>query len=283
MTSNLDAVLDQIAAEAELETGTPPGLAASRYPQVSVSATYAFIITDYANGRLPWSPEQDKVIRQWYGRVGRTELARRVNEVLHRELKTNKFSRSPASIAIRARTIGVPAYTGDETEVCVAQAARELGLERHILDQAITRGELPSRRKGKQRYIKRRHLADWIVKFKGRQQAQIEILKAVAGEDLISKKEAMTLTGLSETHLTRYLKTGVVKAWKLPNLTPGGGRGEWLVQRQSAETLAAARREGRRRVRELWTDAYQTLQQQSNAEVKQLRRRNLVPENKDVH
>lgn len=274
MSLNLDVVLDQIAAEAELKTGTPPGLTASRYPQVSVSTNYAFITIDYPNGRLPWSPEQDHIIRQWYGRVSRTELARRVNEALHRELKTNKFSRSQASIAIRARVIGVPAYTGDETEVCVAQAAGELGLERHFLDQALTRGELPSWRKGKQRYIKRHYLANWAVKFKERQQTQAEILNALKGEDLISKKEAMALTGLSETHLTRYLKTGVVKAWKLPSLTPGGGRGEWLVQRQSAETLAAARQEGRRQVRELWTDAYQTLQQQNNAQVKQLNHNN---------
>lgn len=270
MNLTLDTMLDQIAAEAELNTGTPPGLTASRYPQVSVSTDYAFVVADYANGRLPWSPEQDNVIRQWYGRVGRTELTRRVNEALHQELKTGRISRSPASIAIRARMIGVPAYTGDETEVCVAQAAGELGLQRHFLDQAITRGELPSRRKGKQRYIKRRYLTNWAIKYKERQQAQTEILAAVKGEDLISKKEAMALTGLSETHLTRYLKTGVVKAWKLPNLTPGGGRGEWLVQRKSTETLAAARREGRRQVRKLWTDEYHTLQQQSNAEVQQL-------------
>jgi transposase len=272
---SLDALLDQVAAEAELKTGMPPGLVESKYPQVAaVSADYAFITTNHDTGRLPWSPAQDDVIRRWYGRVSRAEITRRVNEVLHRELKTDKISRSHASIACRAGAIGVQAYVGDDTEVSIKQAARELEIGYHVLQQALERGELTARRKGKQRYINRLALSNWFLRFRERQLAQAEILNAVEGEDIISKKEAMALTGLGETHITRYLKTGVIKAWKLPDLTPGGGRGEWLVQQQSAKILAAARQMGRRKLRVLFTDDYRVLQQQSNAVVEKLRRDN---------
>jgi len=272
--SSLDTFLDQIAAEAELETGVPPGVVERNYPQTAVAPHYGFIRTDYRSGRhLPWSLAQDNVIRQWFGRVSRAEMTRRVNGVLHRELKTDRISRSHASIACRARLIDVPAYRGDEDEVNVEQAARELAIEKHILWNALQRGEINTQRKGKMRYIKRRDLSHWAVQLRERQLAQAEILNAVEGEDIISKKEAMALTGLGETHITRYLKTGVIKAWKLPDLTPGGGRGEWLVQRQSAETLAAARRTGRRRrLQALFTEEYRALQQQNNALVEQLRR-----------
>ncbi len=269
---SLDMMLDQIAAQAELKGGVPPGLVESRYPQTVIPADFAFIVAPDTK-RLPWSPAQDEVIRQWFGRVSRAEMTRLVNEVLHRELKTDQISRSHASIACRAHMIGVPAYTGNEDEVNIEQAVRELEIEKHIIWNALERGEITAQRKGKMRYINRRDLANWAVELRERQIAQAEILNAMEGDDIISKKEAMALTGLAETHLTRYLRTGVIKAWKLPDLTPDGGRGEWLVQRRSAEALAAARRTGRRKpLRALFTQEYRELQQQSNALVEQLRR-----------
>ncbi len=64
-----------------------------------------------------------------------------------------------------------------------------------------------------------------------------EILNALDEVTTVSKREAMALTGLSETHLTRYLQAGVITAWKLPSLTGPHSRGEWLVLRQSAEAV----------------------------------------------
>jgi hypothetical protein len=271
---DLDSLLDRITAEAELAAGVPPGQVAAEYPAVSVSDDFAFVVRKRKRKRLPWSPAQDNIIRQWFGRVSRAELTRRVNEVLQRELMDDTIKRSPVAVALRAGAIGVPAYTGDEAEVCIAQAARELKISHSLLHQALQRGELAAQRTGKQRYINRRDLSIWFVAFRERQLAQAEILNALDGNELCSKQEAMKLTGLRETQMTRYLATGVITAWKIPDLTLKGERGEWQVERQSAEQMRTARKKGRRAVRELWTEAYHQLQQQSNAEVERLRQNN---------
>ncbi|MEM7342642.1 MAG: helix-turn-helix domain-containing protein [Chloroflexota bacterium] len=266
-SADLDKMLDQVVAEAALQTGTAPGQIARHYPDVSISTAYIRVVKDFSK-HLPWSSEQDAVIRQWFGRVRPAELARRVNAILHQEMNTTRFHRSEASISQRASVLGVSAYSGDHSEIRLVQAARTLNIAEDTLRRAIQRGELLASRKGKQCYICRQALSNWFVAFRERQLAQSEMLNALEGEDLISKKEAMALTGLRETHLTRYLKTGVIKAWKVPNLTPNGGRGEWLVQRQSADALAAARQA--KRVRDLWTDAYWEIQQATNIQVRQL-------------
>jgi predicted DNA-binding transcriptional regulator AlpA len=98
------------------------------------------------------------------------------------------------------------------------------------------------------------------------------MLNALEGEELVSKREAMKLASISETHITRYLSTGVITAWKLPDLTPEPGRGEWLVDRDSVEVYTRARREGWLQELLDGNPDYVTLRRQVTAEIRELRR-----------
>jgi hypothetical protein len=130
---------------------------------------------------------------------------------------------------------------------------------------------MPTVRRGKQRYVAGADFAIWLLSYRARQEAQAELLEALEGEDLISKQEAMALAGLGETHLTRYLKSGVIRAWKAPTMGRRG-RGYWLVERRSVEAFLAARAEGRlAQYLDRFPD-YVALRRRLGAEVAALRR-----------
>jgi hypothetical protein len=87
-------------------------------------------------------------------------------------------------------------------------------------------------------------LSHWLVAHREKLLAQEAMLEALGQSEIISKQEAMILAGLGETHFTRYLHTGVIRGWKIPDLS-AGVRGEWVVERQSVMAYIQARDEGR--------------------------------------
>jgi len=268
----LDNFLDQLVAEERLRSGTPVAVLAAENPDLQISPDLQFITVEY-NGRLPWSAAQEEVVRHWFGRVSRAELTRRVNEVLHRELGTAQYNRTMTGVMNRAAHLGLHAYRGDAGEMNVAAAAEFAGLPRDVLFRALNQVELPSVRKGKHRYVKPGDLATWLVAYREKQLAQSEMLNALDGVELVSKQEAMALIDVSETHITRYIKAGILTAWKLPTLSlRPNDRGEWLVEKHSAEEVRAARRSGHVEALLAQSEAYRAMQQKTTRQLRVIRR-----------
>lgn len=194
--------------------------------------------------RRHWHRQEDAVLREWWGKIPRPELAERVTRVLRQITGDSQAKRNVNACTNRAYELALPAYNGEPGEMCLKQATRESDVPYHIAYQAVKDGQLRVTKKGKQVYVSELDFSLWLVWYRERQILQAEILNATQGEVTLTKQEAMKLTGLCETHITRYLHTGVIQAWLLPGIKTGRP-GEWLVSKASAEALMAARAEGR--------------------------------------
>lgn len=219
-----------------------------------------------------WSAGQEAVLRQWYGHVSAAELAERVSEVLRRETGVPDASRSVAACNVRVSALAIPTYRGEGDELCLMEAARQAeGLVSSSLLYLMAReGRLPTRREGKQRYVSRGDLARWLVNYREVLLAQEEALEATEGA-VISKRAAMHLCGLKESQFTRYLKTEVIRAWRVPFGI--GTHHFWLVERASVEALVAVRARGQLRAYLYSREAYVAMQRESTAVVRDLRKR----------
>ncbi len=182
--------------------------------------------------RYRWGRAETEELKRFWSRIPRAELAERISRILQRTTGDPNACRTISALAIRAEQLGLPAYNGEADEIHLKEAAGQAGVSFEHLWRETINGGLPSIRKGKKRYVTRQNLAIWILSHRARQEAQAEILEAIEGEDTITKKEAMALTGLSETQLTRYLQSGIIRAWKVPDLRRGD-RGDWAVDRAS--------------------------------------------------
>lgn len=197
-------------------------------------------------GRLyHWSPAQDDELCRYWGRLDRAELAGRITVILQRETGDQNTSRSPVACVNRASELGLQCYNGEPGELCLQAAADFTGLSYNVLVAASESGHLPTVRRGKQRYVSETALSAWFVQCRERELARGELMDALDGKDILSKNQVMERTGLSETHLGRYLATGVIKAWKLPDATSQSNRGTWLISGESVEEYLRARAEGR--------------------------------------
>jgi len=226
-----------------------------------------------ARERWAWSPAQEAVLRQWYGRLPLAEVVERVSRVLRRETGVTEALRTKASVNVRAGQLAIRAYQGEAGEVSLYEAARLAGelAEHHTLDEAYHLGLLRTRRAGKQRYVSLAELARFLVDYRERLLDQEGILEALDQTEVISKKEGMALTGLSETHFSRYLQTGVIRAWKLPTCL-GSKQGIWLVERESVAQYMRVKREGRLNDYLQRFPRYQARQKRLTAQIGALRR-----------
>lgn len=223
------------------------------------------------NRRYNWHRQEDAVLREWWGRIPRPELAERVTQVLRQITGDSHAERNINACANRASQLALPAYNGESGEMCLKRASRESDVPYHVAHEAVEDGQLRVTKNGKQVYVSELDFSLWLVWYRERLLMQDEILNAVQGETILTKQEAMKLTGLCGTHMTRYLKTGVIEAWVLPGIKTGRP-GEWLVSRTSAEVFMAARAEGRLRALLDQHPAYVTLRHRQTEEIKTLRR-----------
>jgi predicted site-specific integrase-resolvase len=191
----------------------------------------------------PWSKAEAEALKRCWGRVPRPLAAERVSQVLRRLTGDPGARRTVAAISVRAQQMGLRPYQGDEAEIFLSRAAELVGVPCRSLFEDARDGRLPTVRRGKQRYVTPRDLSIWFLAYRDRQETQAGVLECIENEDIITKKEAMALSGLAETHLTRYLKTGVIRAWKVPDLRDGE-RGDWAVDRRSVVALIKARAKG---------------------------------------
>lgn len=224
-----------------------------------------------ARKRYPWHRAEEDLLRRIYSRIPRAEVARQISALLQELTGDPSAERTPIACYVRFQVLAMKAYQGKPGELSLTRAARGAGVSYWIVARAFADGELPGTRKGKQVYVTERAFALWLVEYRERVLAQGEILNALEGTVLLSKQEAMKLLKLAETHLTRYLQTGVLRGWQLPGIK-AGRPGEWLVSRESAETLLAARSEGRLRSVLDQNPAYVALRKEMSTQIRDLRR-----------
>lgn len=227
--------------------------------------------TPRGSRRYQWHRQEEAALRQWWGRIPKAELAGRVSQVLQQVSGDSQAKRSADSCANRAFELRLPAYNGDPGEMALARAARGASVPYHIVIQAVEDGLLAAVRKGKQVYVSELDFALWLVEYRERLLMQGEMLNALDGTVMLSKREAMKLTGLCETHLTRYLQTGVIEAWVLPGIKTGRP-GEWLVSREAAEAFVADRAAGRLRSLLDQNPVYVAMRNKLSADISALRR-----------
>lgn len=220
--------------------------------------------------RYRWGRAETEELKSLWGRIPRVELAERISRILQSTTGDPNACRTISALAVRAEQLGLPAYDGEADELHLKEAARLAGVSFECLWREATDGVLPSTRKGKKRYVTRQDLAIWILSHRARQEAQAGVLEAIEGEDTLTKREAMALASLSETHLTRYLQSGIIRAWKIPDLRKGD-RGDWVVDR--ASVLAYVQRKTQGELREL-LDAnpdYRVIRDQLTRQIRELR------------
>ena len=221
--------------------------------------------------RWDWSAAQEAELRRWYGRVNLETLGERVSAVLQRETGAPEAARTGVACQVRAFQYAITAYKGEADEMYLSEAVAQTDglICFSLLWRFVRDGSLQTRKEGKQRYISRSEFARWLVDYRELLLAQEEALEATEGL-AISKQEGMILCGLGETHFVRYLKTGVIQAWRVPFGLDQ--HGFWLVNRKSVLACCEARASGelRRYLDERKT--YVVLRNRLTAEIRDLRR-----------
>jgi hypothetical protein len=218
----------------------------------------------------PWSSEEDAELRRVWGRMAKAQAAARVSAVTRQATGDPKAGRSANAIASRAQQLGLGAYNGEPDEMCLIAAARWCNLPYSLLFDNARTGKLAATKRGKQRYVRLTDLAAWYGDYKDRLEGLLVVMGQFDYWETISKREAMALTGLAETHIARYLSAGVITAWKLPDLSQGE-RGDWRVSRSSAEAFVRARAEGQLKAMLDANPAYVAIRNKMTAEVRGLR------------
>ncbi|MCL4295740.1 MAG: hypothetical protein KJ077_08435 [Anaerolineae bacterium] len=221
--------------------------------------------------RYPWHRAEEDLLRRIYSRMPRVEVARQISALLQELTGDPLAERTVIACYVRFQVLAMKAYQGEPGEMSLSRAARAGEAPYFLVTKAYTDGELPGVRKGKQVYVTERNFSLWLAKYRERVLAQGEMLNALEGTEILSKQEAMALLRLAETHLTRYLQTGVLRGWQLPGIKPGRP-GEWLVSKESAEALLAARSEGRLRSLLDQNPAYVAMRKEMSTQIRDLRR-----------
>ncbi len=218
-----------------------------------------------------WSTEEDKLLSELYGNHGRQEIADRLTKFLREKTGRPKLCRTEVAVSVRANRLGLSAWESTQDELRLADAAREYGINYVSLHRSIKDDKkYPTYRRGRHRVIARTVMEQWLHDFAEEvNERDILTKQAQAAGAVVSKAECQQLTRVSESHVTRLLKYGVIKGWKLPS----GQVGRWLVNKKSIFSYIQAREEGR--LREYLTDfpAYQAAQAEANKVVYQLRKK----------
>lgn len=244
---------------------------------LQINTALVFIEAPTRRRFIPWHADEDAVLRQWWSRIPRPELSERVSEITRRISGNPDAQRTPDACANRAYELALPVYNGDPGEMSLTVATQLAEVPYHIATRALYDGEFVAIRKGKQTYVSEREWAIWVLRYYERLEMQAEILNALDDETLLTKQEAMKRAGLCETHITRYLQTGIITAWALPGIKKGRP-GEWLVSKRSVDEFIKIRTEGGLKAILNGNTAYVKVRHEMSGEIRTLRRNGRLKE-----
>lgn len=208
----------------------------------------------------PWLPADVAELESFVGRLTPAEMAERVGRSLN-------------SVKCKLRTLGFKA-TGirDPLGLSAIGVARRLGVPYEVIWRMVRSSQVKAKRfeRGKD------YLIGWpdvrrLEQHFGRMRRRRERALARISEKTITKQAFMRLIGLSETHATRYLQGGIVKAWKVPCKWSmiAADRWEWLVSLADARRVKREREHGKLR---LGKRKFRQLVARESARVAELRR-----------
>jgi len=208
--------------------------------------------------RLSWTPDDVALLRAMVGQETPQGMAhclgRRTNTVVCK-LQTMGYSiKSDVMAPLGLSAIGL---------------ARRVGVPYDIVWRAIRGKRLPAERVGRKRYLVRWPDALAFERRMSKLRLRRERVLARIQEPTITKQELMRLIGLSETHATRYLQHGIVRAWKVPckYTEIGRERWEWRISLADAKRVKKLRQSGRLR---LGKKSWRAMNHRMEREIKRL-------------
>lgn len=258
------------------------GLRTRRFAQRNLSYRQAFErlhgrpprTSDYPSHhigtRFSWHLEEDDVLRQWRGLLPRQELADRISRRLQQVTGDPHARRSADAVQSRANNLKI---TGPQVQghlgPTIKEASRSTGISFNIIYQAVARGELPVQGRAHYRYISWQAWQTWRDNYLRAQQILAD-KKEELPEPCTDTKTALNALGVSEAHLGRMLKFGLLRAWKI-------GR-SWHIAIESLNSLKRQRASGDY---QLESNAFTQERQRTNAEAvrrrhKKLRRKKIM-------
>ncbi len=208
-----------------------------------------------------WTEPQDDLIMKQYGLVSKEELASQLTRLLARLTGDPQASRSPNGVNLRASQLGLDGRFNHGTKGLLArQAAEESGISIHIILDALAKGELPTIGRGKYRFIPWEAWFPWRDRYLARQKKVQAAIQALP-EPCISASEARRRLGVGESHLGRFLKGKLLRAWKID--------GRWYIAEAHVSEVRKARANG---TFKMDTPESGRLRQHANAQHRALRR-----------
>lgn len=231
--------------------------------------------------RYNWTPAEDQMLRRWYGRTGRSDLATRVTAVLQQQTGDVAASRSIVACAGRVQQLGLSSYQPEPGEMMISEAIDFVGVESWQLYRAVADNKIPSVRRGKYCYITMADLSRWYVDYRELLIAQGELLEALEQTETVSKPDAWEIVGGCETQMTRYLQCGIIIGYKMPAECKEV-RWEWLVERKSIEQFIEARAGGRLKDMIAENEAYQALVTDQTKQIRALRAAGRLSRSEDL-
>ena len=207
--------------------------------------------------RNKWTPSDIERLRSLVGKASIKQIARRLGK------NYNSVSSKLMQLGYRVRDV-VWAYGINAIEL-----SRRLGISQCVVWHHVKAKRVKATRDGKDYIIRPREEARY-TKFIRQQRARKEQALKRIKEPTITKQQLMKLLDLSETHASRYLACGVVRAYKVPTeLGAAKWRWEWYVSERDAHRIKARRESGKLALR---NKKYQAMQKKNNAEITRLRR-----------
>lgn len=191
--------------------------------------------------RERWTPQDDDTLRALVGTCGVLQIA-------------EKIGRSYVSTANRLRRLGYRVRADVQTLIGLPlpDVAKRVGVPDFQIYRDARAGVIPHmvRVDRKMRVVRWPGIEAYRRFIEQRMRRRERVLARIK-EPTITKTEAMAVLNLSEIQLTRYLKGGVIKGWKVPAKWTDARRSrwDWLVSKADAERVAAKRAAGTLKLR----------------------------------
>ncbi len=225
-----------------------------------------------AVSRTPAKPRR-RAVRQPWSKADIARLRRMVGKMMYAEM-AKKLGRSINSVKSKLQMLGyrLTADVSQAVGVSAIELSRRTGIPHEVVWKDIKRGRI--------KRVTRIGAKDYLIPHRNANAYARAVLKQLARRDraiarikrpTMTKNEFMQMSGLSETHSTRYLQHGIVRAWKVPCkwISAQRDRWEWLVDRKDAERVIKARDAGTLSLRK---HSYRLAAKENSQLVSQLRR-----------
>ncbi len=188
-----------------------------------------------ANGTYEWLPPEDALLASLVGVIGKDEITEVLMARLREKTGDPDAERTLNAVQVRINKMGLQT-TDVVGGLTTAKAAREIG-SLAIVNQMISKGELPTRRVGRLHVIPYDAWQEWKAK------------RVFPPDNYVGLASLRTPLGIKSDKLSEYARMGLVPTAIRCN--PYGTKGKstqfgtWWISQEAADKLLADRRAGR--------------------------------------